>query len=114
MPYINAKLTIKLDNEQKEELQHIFLSLMSDVFNKPTSFVMTNIEDNTELRMGDKKLEKGAYIEIKLFGNTNKSACNVFSKKICESLDKKYDIASESVYITYFPVDLWGWNSQMF
>ena len=107
------KLLKKIQQVNNKGL-NAFLTLTSEIFNKPSSFVMTGIEDNTELQMGNKNIEKGAYIEIKLFGNTNKSVCNVFTKKISEFLEKFYGINPQFVYITYFPVDLWGWNGQMF
>jgi hypothetical protein len=49
---------------------------------------MVGMEDNYDLRMAGKKLEKGAYVAVSLLGN--------------------------AVYVTYHPVNDWGWNGSNF
>ena len=63
--------------------------------------------------MGEKKIEKGAYISISLLGSASKSACQDLTRNICNILST-YGIVSSNVYITYHPTDLWGWNGSMF
>jgi hypothetical protein len=75
---------------------------------------MAEIEDNKSLYMAEKKLDKGAYISISLLGSTTKPACQVLTKDICNILYADYGIEGSGVYITYHPVDLWGWNGSMF
>ena len=75
---------------------------------------MTGIEDDKSLYMGEKKLDKGAYISISLLGSTSKPVCQTLTKNICNVLSTDYDIDGENVYITYHPEDLWGWNGSMF
>lgn len=114
MPYIEAKLSIKLDEKQKETLQAKISDVVASAFSKPKSFIMSEIEDNKSLYMNDKKLDKGANISIKLVGTPTKPACLTLTKNICEILSKEYGIDGTNVYITYHPVDLWGWNGSMF
>ena len=114
MPFIETKLSIKLDEKEKDNLQAKLSDITADAFSKPKSFIMSEIEDNKSLYMNDKKLDKGAYISIKLFGTPSKSACQTLTKNICDILSKDYGIDSSKVYVTYHPVDLWGWNGSMF
>ncbi len=113
MPYIEVKLSIKLDENQKNELQAKLADVVSGAFSKPKAYIMTNIEDNKSLYMAEKKAEKGAYIAISLFGSASKPACQNLTKNICNILTS-YGIDSSSTYVTYHPVDLWGWNGSMF
>ena len=114
MPYIEAKMSIKLNAEQKDDLQKKLTSAVSAAFGKPKAYIMANIEDNKTLYMAERKLEKGAYIAIRLLGSASKSACSGLTREICEIMQSDYGIDGANVYITYHPVDLWGWNGGMF
>lgn len=114
MPYIEAKLSVKLDSKQKDKLQNKLTDLVSFAFSKPKAYIMTGIEDDKSLYMAEKKLDKGAYISISLLGSASKPVCQTLTKNICDYLSSDYDIDGANVYITYHPVDLWGWNGSMF
>ena len=75
---------------------------------------MASIEDEKTIYMAEKKLDKGAYISVSLLGTTSKPACQTLTQNICSILTADYGIDSSNVYITYHPVDLWGWNGSMF
>ena len=113
MPYIEAKLSVNLDENQKNELQSKLADVVSVSFSKPKAFIMTCIEDEKSLYMAKKRLEKGAYISVSLFGPASKSACQNLTGDICKILST-YGIDSSNVYVTYHPLDLWGWNGSMF
>lgn len=113
MPYIEAKISKKLNDNQKSELSMQLSDAVSSAFSKPKAYIMISVEDEKLLFMADKKTENGAYISVKLVGNPSKSACQTLTKNICDILSE-YEIQPSNVYITYHPVDLWGWNSIMF
>ena len=113
MPYIEAKLSINLEENQKNELQSILTNVVSLSFSKPKAYIMTCIEDGKSLYMAEKKLDKGAYISVSLLGSASKSACQNLTADICKILSG-YGIDGSNVYVTYHPVDLWGWNGSMF
>ena len=113
MPFIEAKLSIKLDENQKNELQVKLTDAVSMSFSKPKAYIMSNIEDDKSLYMSEKKLDKGAYIAISLLGSASKPACQNLTNDICNILFE-YGIDGSGVYVTYHPVDLWGWNGSMF
>lgn len=114
MPFIETKLSVKLDENKKEILQNALTDAVALAFGKPKGFVMTGIEDGQNLYMGGKKLENGAYLSIKLLGNTSKPVCNQLTLNICQILEKELGISGQNVYVSYHPVELWGWNGQMF
>ena len=114
MPYIEAKLSVKLDETQKNDLQIKLTDAVSAAFSKPKAYIMAEIEDEKSLYMAEKKLEKGAYLSVSLLGSTTKSACQSLSSSICSILSNDLGIDGSHVYITFHPTDLWGWNGSMF
>lgn len=114
MPYIEAKLSIKLDDNQKNELQTKLTNAVSSAFSKPKAYIMTNIEDDKSLYMGGTKVEKGAYIVVKCLGSVAKTSCQTVTKEICAILTNDYGLKGSNIYVTYHSVDLWGWNDSMF
>lgn len=114
MPFIDAKFSLKLDENQKKEIQLKLTDVVSDGFSKPKAYIMTNIEDDKTLFMADKKLDNGAYISISLLGSAAKSSCQAITNSICNILNSELGIEGSNVYITYHPTELWGWNGSMF
>ena len=113
MPYIEAKLSVNLNENQKNELQSKLTNVVSSAFSKPKAYIMAGIEDGKSLYMAENKLENGAYISVSLLGSASRSACQNLTKDICNILSD-YGIDGSKVYVTYHPVDLWGWNGSMF
>ena len=113
MPYIEAKLSVNLDENQKNELQAKLTDVVSSSFSKPKAYIMAVIEDGKSLYMAEKKIANGAYISVSLLGSASKPACQNLTRNICDILSS-YGIESSNVYVTYHPVDLWGWNGSMF
>lgn len=114
MPYIEAKLSVKLDDAEKNELQSKLSDAISSAFSKPKSYIMTNIEDSKSLYMGGSKADKGAYIVVRSLGSVSRSACQAASKEICDILTADYGLDGSNIYITFHPVEFWGWNGSMF
>ena len=114
MPYIEAKLSIKLDESQKDDLQAKLTEVVSSAFSKPKAYIMASIDDDKSIYMAEKRLEKGAYISVKLLGTPTKQACMILTKNICDILSADYGINGANVYVSYHPADLWGWNGTMF
>ena len=114
MPYIEAKLSVELSSEQKDELQVKLTDVVSSAFSKPKAYIMANIECGKSLYMAEKPLDNGAFISISLLGTASKTACQALTGDICNILTKDYGISGSNIYVTYHPVDLWGWNGSMF
>ena len=114
MPYIDAKVSFKLEEKQKDVLCKQLEDVISAAFSKPKSYIMTSIEDASTLYMGGNRVEKGAYICVRSLGSVSKSACQTATQKICDILTTDFGVDTSQVYITYHPVDLWGYDGSMF
>lgn len=86
MPYIDCKLTETLDEEKREAVK-TKLGRAISILHKPESYLMVGFTEGYALYFAGKKLEKGAYVAVSLFG---------------------------AVYVTYHPVENWGWNGANF
>lgn len=113
MPFIDSKISVAVAPEKKEIIKAEFGRLMS-VLGKSESYLMVGMEDNYDLWMGGKKLEKGAYVSVSLLGNASSDAYEKLTGKICELFENELNIPGSSVYVTYHPVSDWGWNGSNF
>ena len=113
MPMIEAKVTMTLPQEKRDVLKADFGKALS-IIGKPESYLMINIADNQDLYFAGKKLDKGAYVEIKVLGNVDSTASDKMTAKVCEILKTELGIPSDAVYVSYFGTSNWGWNGSNF
>ncbi len=113
MPFIDSKVTVKISDRQKEEIKSEFGRLIGTL-NKSETYLMVGIEDSYDLWLGGKKLDKGAYVAVSLYGNAPKELYDKLTGQICELLSDKLGIPGNAVYVTYHPVNDWGWNGKNF
>ena len=111
MPFIDSKITVNVTPEKREVLKAELGKTVS-ILNKPESFLMVGFEDNYDLYMGGKKLDKGAYVAVSLFGNASSSAYEKMTAEICKLYEKELGIPGNAVYVTYHGVNDWGWNGR--
>ena len=113
MPMIEAKVTMQLPSEKRDILKSEFGKAVS-IIGKPESYLMINLIDNQDLYFGGNKLDKGAYVEVKVLGSVDGEASDKMTAKVCEILEKELGIPGNAVYVTYHPVKDWGWNGSNF
>ena len=113
MPFIDSKITVPVSQEKRDVIKSELGKAISDL-HKPESYLMIGIEDNYDLYMGGKKLEKGAYVAVSLFGAASSDAYNKMTGNICRIFEKELGIPGNAVYVTYHGVNDWGWNGQNF
>lgn len=113
MPFIDCKLTKKLTDSQKESIKSELGKAVS-LLRKPESYLMVGIADGYDLYFAGKKLENGAYVSVSLFGSAPSSAYEKMTGAICEILNNELGTDGASVYVTYHPVDDWGWDGGNF
>lgn len=111
MPFIDSKITLPVSPEKREVIKSR-LGQLAGILSKPESFLMVGIEDNYDLYMGGKKLEKGAYVAVSLFGSASSSAYEKMTGEICRLYEEELGIPGQSVYVTYQGVKDWGWNGR--
>lgn len=113
MPFIDSKITVKLTEEKKETLK-TKLGATMPILHKSETYLMVGINDNYDLWMGGNKIEKGAYVSVSLLGNASSDAYEKMTAAICDIFEQELDIPGIAVYVTYHPIDDWGWNGSNF
>ncbi len=113
MPYIEIKTTVPVTAAQAEELKSA-LGRAVATLHKTETYLMVGLEDNFSLWMGGKKLEKGAYVSVSLYGSAAPSDYDRMTGQICAILEKTLGLPGQGVYVTYHPVSDWGWNGSNF
>lgn len=113
MPFIDCKITQTLTPEKKEVLK-TKLGKNISIMHKPESYLMVGIADGYDLYFAGKKLEKGAYVGIKLFGKPSSGDCEKMTAAVCELLSDELGIDGSHVYVTYEGIADWGWDGGNF
>ena len=93
MPFIDSKVTVKMSDDQKETLKSSLGQAITTM---------------------NKKLDKGAYVEVSVFGDVTPKACDAMTGKICDIFADVLGIPGNAVYVTYHGVHDWGWNGGNF
>lgn len=113
MPFIDSKITVSLSAEKEENIKQK-LGQAIGTLGKPESFLMVGFEDDYSLYMGGSKLEKGAFVSVRVFGEIHSSQSNEMTAKICQIFADELDIPGQNVYVTYQGIADWGWNGNNF
>lgn len=114
MPFIDSKTTCKLSETQRETLKTELGKIITTIPGKSETFLMVGFADEYPLYFGGHNLDKGAFIEIKIFGSAPDSALEEVTAKVCSLYEKELGIPPKSIYVKYEFVSHWGWNGQNF
>ena len=113
MPFIDSKITLKVSDEKREAIK-ARLGKEISIIGKPESFLMIGFEDEYCLYMAGNKLEKGAYVAVRVFGQPKSSECDKFTAAICNIFEEELGIPAKNVYVSYLGTNDWGWNGRNF
>ncbi len=53
-------------------------------------------------------------VSVSLYSNASTESYDKPKGQICNLIKKKHDIPGNAVYLTYRPVNDWGWNGSNF
>ena len=113
MPFIDSKITVPVSTEQKETIK-AELGRAVSLIHKTENYLMVGIESDYDLWMAGKRLDKGAYVSVSLYGKASPEDYSKMTGKICEIYERELGIPGSAVYVTYHPVSDWGWNGSNF
>lgn len=113
MPFIDLKVSKTLTEEKKEVLKSRLGEIIS-LLHKPESYLMIGIADGYSMYFAGKKLENGAYVEVKLFGKVSSADSEKMTQAVCGILKDELCTDGKNIYITYQGITDWGWNGANF
>ena len=114
MPFIGSRVTVKITPEKEEILKDKLAKAADSILGKKEQYLMVGFEDEYKLYFGGEKLEKGAFIEVKIFGRAAKEAFNKMTAAVCSIYEEELGIPQDKIYVKYEEVENWGWNESNF
>ena len=114
MPYIEAKVSCDITNEQAELLKKGFGKAIECIPGKSESWLMVNIEDGKKIYFKGDATSDSAFISVAIFGKASADAYENLTKSICKLINETLGISPDRTYVTYSEVDNWGWNGMNF
>ncbi|MCR5268892.1 MAG: hypothetical protein K6E16_10300 [Lachnospiraceae bacterium] len=114
MPFIDAKVSVTITEEQEKELKTRLGQAISIIPGKSESWLMTGFEDNYHLYFRGDNSAPIAYIEVRLFGGPNKEAFSRMTAEITKIFGEVLGIGPDHMYIKYSATPDWGWNGSNF
>lgn len=114
MPFINSKVTVKLNKSQKESLKAQLGQAIACIPGKSESWLMVGIEDEYCLYFQGNQNAPAAFVEVKIYGHASAKDFDKMTGKLCEIYEKELGIPKNRIYVTYEEVENWGWNGGNF
>lgn len=114
MPYIDSKVSTTITPEQEKALVSRLGQAISMIPGKSESWLMTGFEQEYHLYFRGDNSAPSAFIEVKVFGNENKSAFSNLTGGICRIFNEILGIPTDRIYVKYEAVSNWGWDNANF
>lgn len=114
MPYIGTRTTEKLTEEKKAALAKRFGAAITAVPGKSEAHLMLSFDGEKTMYFGGKTGEPMAFVEVKLFGKSDREHLTELTKLICDILKEELSVPGNNVYVKYEEVAHWGWNGSNF
>ena len=99
MPFNDSKISMPVSQAQQETLK-TELGKTMPLLGKSENFLMVGFQDNYDLYMGGKKLTKGAYISVSLFGEASSEIYSQMTGEICNLFERELQIPKENIYLS--------------
>ena len=114
MPYINVKVSSKLNEEKIEAIKTRLGKAIELIPGKSEAYLMVNIEDECHLYFKGNASEPSSFTEVAIFGSANKSDCEKLTGEICNILNELASVPPSRSYVKFEYSDKWGYNGFMF
>lgn len=114
MPFINSTTTAKVNEQQREVIKAELGKIISEIPGKSEEWLMIGFKDENTLYFRGVKMDKAAFIEIKIFGTADRKSKQVLTRKVSSLIERELLIPQDNIYITIDEIKDWGWNGEMF
>lgn len=114
MPFINSKISVKVNEEQEKQLKQELGEAIRIIPGKSENWLMVGFEDEYKLYFKGDNSEPLAFVEVSVFGSENPAAFDKLTGRICEIYNKILGIKPDHIYVKYEATSNWGWNGGNF
>lgn len=113
MPFIEIKTSVPLTEEKKIVLKSELGKIITRIPGKTESVLMVGLLGGYDLYFAGEALDKGAYVEVKMYKGTTTEAKASVNNGICDLLKDTLEIDMENVYITFHEQAEWGFKGNL-
>ncbi|MCR5085525.1 MAG: hypothetical protein K6A65_08510 [Succinivibrionaceae bacterium] len=113
MPFIEARITKRLSDGQKDELRSGLAAIIGEELGKAEGYIMVGIADGYALYLGKERLGEGAMISVQHMGNKDPDAYRAITRRMTETLGQLLGTQGDQVYITFQCINEWGWRGEL-
>ncbi len=114
MPFINAKVNVKVGEEKEENIKSALGQAIRCIRGKSEAWLMVNIEDEQRLYFRGDKNTPNAFIEVKIYGSAGRDEYDALTAEITKIISSQLSIAPDRIYVKYEEVENWGYNGRNF
>ena len=114
MPVIDSKVSVTVSAEHENKIKERLGKAISLIPGKSENWLMVGIQDNYHLYFRGDNSPPIAFVEVKLFGGSDRAAFEKMTKEITSIFGDVLGIAPDHMYIRYLPSTDWGWNGGNF
>ena len=114
MPFITTKTNVTVSKEKETQLKERLGQAISILPGKSESWLMTGFEDGYHLYFRGDNSEPIAFVEVSVFGSSDKNAFSKLTGEICKIFGEVLGIAADHIYVKYSATTDWGWNGSNF
>lgn len=114
MPYLAIQTNLPLSKRAEKAILKNASRLVSELLEKPESFVMVAIDADTPMYFGGSD-DPVAFLELKAVGLPARRTKQL-SEALCQLIEGHLGIARDRVYVKFIDVkgSMWGWKGDTF
>lgn len=113
MPYINVNTSKSLANEEKDALKSKLGELITIIPGKTEKVLMIGINDDYTMYFGGEKKEDLAFINVKLYKESEFEYKAEFTKKVFELFETEYGIQSHNIFMSFDEYNSWASRGEL-
>lgn len=114
MPFIDAKVSVKLTEEKKETVKAKLGKAISVIPGKSEGWLMVGLTDEYCLYFKGNQNDETAFVQVQVYGGENPAAFDKLTGEICNILNDELAIPKDRIYVAYQATANWGWNGRNF
>jgi len=108
MPYINIHVTGALCENKRDELKSKLGQIIEILPGKSESGLMVDISDNHTMYYQGNKLDKCAFVDVRLYKQSPFVEKGEFAKALFAALEEIAGVPSNSVYLNFIELENWA------
>lgn len=108
MPLINLQVSFSLSHEDKDNIAKELGRLISLMPGRSEKYLMVSIKDEYAYYLAGVKLERAAFMDLRLLGHESEEGQEKFVVEAQASLSKLLDIPIGNIYTNILEMPHWG------